>query len=182
LPRWLEQLRASIGWLGGVGVLLLLVNVLVDVTSRYLLNRPIPGTIEYVSFWYMVAIAFFGLAVAERDDEHIDAPIVFDRLPAVVRRELTVFSKVLFIVVLLAMAWWGLEEATRQYAVRERGGAAGVPVWPTRFFVPVGAVACAAEVAIRLVRSLRGEPQPTPQSTPQRMSPRPPPEHPEAGL
>src|SRR5699024_5462212 len=122
-------------------------------------NQPIAGSIEYVSYWYMVAIAFCGIALAERYGEHIDAPLVFDRLPRSVRKEFTIVARVLTVLLMIAIAWWGWHEALRQYEFREQGGAAGVPIWPGRFLVPLGATACALEVVIRTFipdRSARG--------------------------
>ncbi|WP_177242669.1 TRAP transporter large permease subunit [Amycolatopsis marina] len=145
---WLGQLT---GLLGGVAVVLLLTTVLVDVTLRFAFSKPLPGTIEYVSFWYMTAIGFLGLALAERHGEHIDAPIVFDRLPGPIRRELIVIAKVLFAVVMIAIAVWGWEEAVRQWEIGERGAAAGVVLWPARFLVPLGAAACVIEIAAGLL-------------------------------
>ncbi|WP_245788987.1 TRAP transporter small permease [Amycolatopsis marina] len=128
----------------------MMLTVLTDAVLRFAVSSPLAGSMEYVSFWYMVAIAFFGFALAERYGEHIDAPLIFDRLPAQLRREFVVVGKVLFLIVLISMAWWGWEEALRQYAVGERGGAAGVAIWPARFFVPIGATACAIEVIVNI--------------------------------
>ena len=139
---------SSLGLLGYAGVLMLMLTVVADTVLRYAFNSPIQGTIEYVSYWYMIPIGFFGMVLAERDNEHIEAPIVFDRLPVAIQREFTAITKVLFVIFLLGVAWWGFDEAMKQYAVRERGGAAGVTIWPTRFFVPLGAVALAIEVVL----------------------------------
>lgn len=147
----LRHWRTPITALGYAGMGFLLGTVLTDVTLRFVFNQPIAGSIEYVSYWYMVAIAFCGIALAERYGEHIDAPLVFDRLPRSLRREFDIVSRVLFVILLVAIAWWGWQEALRQYDLGERGGAAGVAIWPGRFLVPLGATACAFEVIIRLV-------------------------------
>lgn len=149
--RWLRWPGQLAGLLGGVAVVLLLVTVLTDVTLRFAFTMPLPGTIEYVSFWYMAAISFLGLALAERHGEHIDAPIIVDRLPASIRRELTVIGKALFAAVMIAIAVWGWEEAVRQSEIGERGGAAGVLLWPARFLVPIGAAACVIELLSSLI-------------------------------
>lgn len=149
--RWIGLLS---GIVGGIGLVLLLATLVIDVTLRFAFSIPLPGTIEYASFWYMAAIGFLGLALAERHNEHIDVPIVFDRLPPPIQRELTIVGKSLFAVVMLAIAVWGWEEAVRQWEIGERGGAAGVLVWPTRFLVPLGAAACAIELLATVLERL----------------------------
>lgn len=154
-PRVLGAVRAAVARGGELGTVLLLAHVLADAVLRFVFNRPLTGTIEYVSFWWMVAIVFLGLSIAERDDEHIDAPIVFDRLPAPLQREFAVFGRLLFLAVLAALGWWGWQEAVQQQSFGARGGAAGVSTWPGRYLLPVGAAACALEVVARILATLR---------------------------
>lgn len=154
-PRAVGALRATVARGGELGTVLLLAHVLADTVLRFVFNRPIAGTIEYVSFWWMVAIVFLGISIAERDDEHIDAPIVFDRLPEPLQREFAVFGRLLFLAVLAALGWWGWQEAVQQQSFGARGGAAGISTWPGRYLLPVGAAACALEVMARILAILR---------------------------
>lgn len=148
--RWLSSAAVALGWFGRAGVFLLMIHVVLDTFLRYAFNSPLPGTTEYVQHWYMVGIAFLGFAVAERRGEHIEAPLIFDRLPPTLQREFTFVSVLLTIGVLLFIAWWGWEQAMTQLERGERGGAARTTIWPTRFFVPLGALALAIELIPRL--------------------------------
>src|SRR5699024_98789 len=84
-----EHWRTPVSVIGYAGLILLLGTVLADVALRFLFNRPIAGSIEYVSYWYMVAIAFCGIALAERYGEHIYTQLIFDHLPPSLRKEYT---------------------------------------------------------------------------------------------
>lgn len=148
--RFLSAAVVGLGWLGRVGVFLLMMHVVSDTFLRYAFNNPLPGTTEYVQHWYMVGIAFLGFAAAERRGEHIEAPLIYDRLPATVQREFTFIAVLLTIGVLLLVAWWGWDEAMTQMERGERGGAARTTIWPTRFFVPIGAIALVGELIPRL--------------------------------
>lgn len=163
--RLVGAVRSVVAWGGQAGAVLLLANVLADAVLRFAFNRPLAGTIEYVSFWWMVAIVFLGLSIAERDDEHIDAPIIFDRLPKALQREFAIVGRVLFLIVLVALGWFGWQEATTQQSFGARGGAAGVSTWPGRYLLPIGAAACALEVVARLIASVRGSESTTPAET-----------------
>lgn len=163
--RVLGGWRSLITFVGSAGTVLLLVTILADAILRFTVNKPIAGTLEYVSYWYMVPIAFCGMALAERRGEHVDAPLIFDRLPVNIRREFTVVGKLLFLAVLIAVSLWGWEEAVRQYEFGERGAAAGVPIWPTRFLVPIGAAACAIEVLVNIFANLAGRTTTGPEQT-----------------
>ena len=61
-----------LGWAvngGGViaagATLILMVHIIVDVAMRYLANAPLPGTIEVVSYWWMVLIIFPAVALTQ---------------------------------------------------------------------------------------------------------------------
>ena len=62
LKRVLSRLATWLMYMGGIGIVAMMLNVVADVTMRTVLNVALPGTIELVSSWYMVAFAFLPLA------------------------------------------------------------------------------------------------------------------------
>jgi TRAP-type C4-dicarboxylate transport system permease small subunit len=152
-PHWSYRtaglLTTITGTVGRIGVVLLMLHVVADVVMRFAFDTPIVGTLEFSQFWYLIVIAFLGLALAERRDDHIAAPILFDRLSTQMKKEFTVIGSVLTIVLLLAIAWWGWEEAVTQMDQEAAGIVSGLAIWPPRFLVPIGAVAFAIELLLR---------------------------------
>ena len=55
--------RLSI-FLGAAAALGMVVNVFLDVAMRFGMNTPIQGTNQFVSFWWMLPLVFFGLVAA----------------------------------------------------------------------------------------------------------------------
>ena len=47
------------------------VHVIADVSARYLFNQPLPGTIEIVSLYYMVAVIYLPVAYVQSRRQHI---------------------------------------------------------------------------------------------------------------
>lgn len=154
-PSLLERITNFVGILGGVGVLLLLFHVVADVVARFAFNKPINGTLEISQYWYMPIIVFLGLAMAERTDQHISAPIVYDRLKPRLKIELSCISMILSVLLLAGFAWYGFEEAV----VLMEQGAAGivsqVPIWPTRFLVPFGSLLLALEIIAKFIAQVK---------------------------
>lgn len=66
--------------LGSIAALGMVINVFLDVALRFGLNTPIQGTNQFVSYWWMLPLVFFGLTAAQYYDEHTDPPIIFERL------------------------------------------------------------------------------------------------------
>lgn len=151
--RALLRVTDFLGYLGGAGVILMMLHVVADVAMRFIFNHPVPATLEISQFWYMPMVIFLGLAVAERTDQHISAPIVYDRLTPRLKYEMTVISTVLSVLLLAGMSWFGLEEAMTLMQQEAKGIGSGVAIWPTRFLVPIGCTMFALELISRLVRS-----------------------------
>jgi hypothetical protein len=51
--------------IGAAIITLMALHVIADVSCRYLLNQPLPGTIEIVSLYYMVAVIYLPLAYVQ---------------------------------------------------------------------------------------------------------------------
>jgi len=57
--------------LGGIAVLAMMLHVVVDILSKSLFRYPIPGTLEVVANYYMVAVAFLPVAYVQLRREHL---------------------------------------------------------------------------------------------------------------
>ena len=124
----------------GVVVMLLVLHVTAEVVMRYVFGMPLKGTIQFVSLYYMTAIAFLPLGAVEERDSHVVVEVVTNLLP---RALVTVFFGIGLVltaavsIVLAARAW---EEAMGQYELGSfvMEGGFRLDTWPTYFFVPVG--------------------------------------------
>src|SRR5699024_5930093 len=75
LTRIANKIVASVA---AVMLVVMIVQVFADVGLRNMLNSPLPATLEIVSFWWMVALSFLGLAYAKNRNEHIAVSLVSD--------------------------------------------------------------------------------------------------------
>lgn len=138
------------GVVSGVSIVFLMLHVVLNVVGRHFFETPIPGTLEFSQYWYIAAIVFFGLAIAQRRDEHISAPILFDRLSPGLKTEFTIVGGGLTVLLLFAIAWWGWQEAAAQMALGATGTVSNIAIWPPRFFVTIGCVTFLLEYMFRI--------------------------------
>ncbi|TWE22564.1 TRAP transporter small permease [Prauserella muralis] len=153
LSRSVGRCVHGLAFAGSVAVAGMMLLVVADVALRSLLGQTIPGTIEYVSFWLMVPIAFAGFSLAKRRGDHIDVPLVVDRMPPGVRKACTVFSECLLLAFAVTVFWYGLFSALERLADGETTGASGTDIAPTRLVVPVAMAVLALQVADDLLRT-----------------------------
>jgi len=136
-PETRARLPLIAGSLGAVFLIALMVHTVLNAILRSG-GVPIEGTLEYSGFWYMPAIAFLGFCVAQHRTEHIEASLIYDRMPMPVQRYYDVIIGVVVLVLCLVLAWFGLQEAIESYEIRRTSGSSSIPIWPATFFVPLG--------------------------------------------
>jgi TRAP-type C4-dicarboxylate transport system permease small subunit len=159
LETTMRRITSGLALLGAVGVVLMLLHVTAYVISRHLMSAPIPATIEIVSYYYMVLIAFLPISWAERNGDMISVEVFDPLYPPAFKRWLNVF-----VALVTCAAYMALTYTTWIVAMREFGArsfvislSVAVPTWPSYFILPV-AFALAAIVALyRTAKAVAGD-------------------------
>ena len=119
---------------------LMMVHVTLDVILSQFIAEPLPGTVDYVSYYYMVGLVFLPLPFVEYTNEHIRVDLIHDLLPGVARTALDMLALALSVVFYGLLTWQTWTDAVEKYLIGEQSmGMAAVTIWPGRFFLPVGA-------------------------------------------
>ncbi|MGM0930459.1 MAG: TRAP transporter small permease [Actinomycetota bacterium] len=149
---WLARL---IEWVGMASIVVMMLHVVAEVSLRSFFNMPIAGTLEMVTYWYIVLISFIGMWLAQQRKEHISVSLVTERLGLKSQAVAAIGGNIITMVLLAAFVWFGLEGALHQAALGEFSGATAVPVWPMRFVVPVTLGAFFLTLAAQTVQYIR---------------------------
>jgi hypothetical protein len=165
LLRWLEIPINLLLWIALVAGFLMMMHVSADVAGRGLVNTkvgeaigagPIFGTTEIVSGWYMVAICYLPWAWLTRNDNHIVAG-VFERIgTAWFGYWMEVIVKVLLLVYVGVFTWHTTKRAVEQTYAAEvwQAGGGFIPVWPSRWMLPIGAGFMVIYLVLRILRDV----------------------------
>tara|TARA_A100001391_G_scaffold151462_7_gene109165 strand:- start:8111 stop:8689 length:579 start_codon:yes stop_codon:yes gene_type:complete len=140
LGRWLSSLTDFTTLIGGLAIALMMLHITADVVLRFLFSSPIPGTITYVSNYYMVVAAFVPLAYAEKLDAHVSVEVVVERLPRRLQRHLAHWLLPVSATVLGFMTVKTWDEAVTKFqsgAALVEGGTT-IITWPGYFVLPLG--------------------------------------------
>lgn len=161
-PLWvrlIDTVNRVLFSVAAAAIVLLMIQVILDVTGRYFFNRPIAGTLELVTYWWMPIIVFLSLGWAQRRGEHVSVVILTetlsDRLSKVVWTIGDLFGLAV-IAMLITFAWEGAAKAT---AVQEAAlGTATVLIWPIKIVAVIGLVSYFLQVVVTLYHRFRPEP------------------------
>jgi TRAP-type C4-dicarboxylate transport system permease small subunit len=158
LLGWLQKPIDALLWLGLLAGFLMMMHVTVDVIGRYAFNRPLEGTTEIVAAYYMVVVAYLPWAwLASRDGhivagmfQHIGSPRFDFWLEIAVK----VFTAA-FLSVFAYQTFWTALRQTRTGEVW-LAGTMYIPVWPSRWVLPVSAAFMVLYLVLRVIRDVAG--------------------------
>ena len=120
-----------------IAVILMALHVTLDVAMRYLLNSPIPGTAEIVSYYYMVSVVVFPVAYLERLDRHVTVDLAYGYFPPWAKRISFTFSCLMTALFFSLFAYKSWLSAVDAFLSREViMGMAAIEIWPARFVLP----------------------------------------------
>jgi TRAP-type C4-dicarboxylate transport system permease small subunit len=156
LLQWMEYPIHLMLWGSLIAGTLMMLHVSADVAGRTVFSRPLAGTTEIVSAWYMVAVAYLPWAWLARHDQHIVAGLFqrigSDRFSAWVE----IAVKLLTMTYLGVFAQQTYLRAVQQTRAGEVWEAAGghILVWPTRWLLPLCAGLMALYLLLRVISDL----------------------------
>ncbi len=144
-------------WLCAVIGLVMMLHVSADVIARVLFNHPIDGTIEIVSAYYMVAITFLPLAYVTRYEGHIVVELFTRNIAPRRLAGLEAVINVFTLAYMIVFTWMTTLAAIEQTEVGELWASATgyIPVWPSRWLLPIGCFLMSSYIAVRIVRDFR---------------------------
>jgi TRAP-type C4-dicarboxylate transport system permease small subunit len=154
--RWLEIPIHFLLWLGIVAAFLMMMHVTADVTARTVFNSPIEGTTEFVSAYYMVAVAYLPWAWIARNDGHIRVDVFTSFLPPRAIEWVDIGAMILTTAYVSFFVWRATMRATEQYYAGEvwQAGTNYLAIWPSRFVLPVAGMLMVVYLVLRVVADL----------------------------
>ena len=128
-----------------------------EVVLRYFFNAPTTWVHETTIALTATAFIVGGSYTLQRN-AHIRITLVFDAMPALLRRWLNVVNLAIVVYYLIALAYGASIQARKSLAVMERTGTASDLPLPVilKSFLAIGVGLMALQAALQLWRSLRG--------------------------
>ena len=150
IEQVLTRINMGIAVVCGVVWILFMLMVVGDVTGRYAFLAPIEGTMEVGQNVLAFAVFLSWAAVLARN-QHIRIFIVVDRMSPRWRYAFDVLALVLGFAVILPIAFYGYSFAMESIRIKETGITYGIPLYPGKLALFVGAVLFALQFFIQLL-------------------------------
>lgn len=117
----------------------IMIIIVVDVASRYLLNSPLPWAFDVVSMYLMTGLFFLMLSDTLGANEHVRVDILYAKAPARARRWMDFVSSVLALTVFAAILSTSIRTTWTSWSAGDvLSGSIPWPAWLSHVFIPVG--------------------------------------------
>ncbi len=136
-------------------IFVLMIMVLVEVVTRYIMNQPLSLADEYGGYM-LVAMTMIGLAYTWKEKGHIYVDLVVNRLPASLQMKFRFVTLMLAMIlsVLLVAASWELVSQSFLFGARSGSWLRTPLAWPQMTLI-LGAVLLVAQLLVEIVRLVR---------------------------
>ncbi|MCA0941699.1 TRAP transporter small permease [Salipiger pacificus] len=152
LIRWTNR---AVMALACAFMLLMMAHITTDVALRFFFDGRLIGTLEIVSYYYMVVIVFLSLGYVELRGEHIRVDLFAKMLPQAVQLALYVLACGLGLVFFGMLFWQSAQDAIGA-TTRAEEAMSNVTfyIWPARWALPLGFAGIWLAVLSNLLKSV----------------------------
>ncbi|WP_025051016.1 TRAP transporter small permease subunit [Sulfitobacter noctilucae] len=150
--RWLNIAIATAACLV---MMLMMLHITLDVGVRYFVNGQIVGTLEWVSYYYMVGLVFLSFGYVEFKNENIRVDLFAQKMPKSVQLGLYIFACLLALVFFGMLFWQTFVDAIRATQRQEEAMSNfRFLIWPARWALPIGFAGAFLAVIANLLRAI----------------------------
>lgn len=144
--------------MGGLVLIAMMMQVVVDVFMRAFLGAGFPATADLVGKYYMVAVSVLPLALTEIKRRHIEATIFTQNLTGTPLKLVQLFGFLVFGAVLAVLFYGSTLEALRQMSrgAYIEAGTLRFITWPSYWILPFSFGLALLIILIRIIEVLSG--------------------------
>lgn len=138
----------------GFLVLMMLITVL-DVLGRYILNRPLSGSLELIEYT-MVVVGTLGLGWCTLQGRHLTVDLVVAGLPPRVQNIIDIITHCLCLSAYSLLSWQAVLESTNSLLIYEDvSDVLEIPVYPFFYLMSFGFIMLGLAILVRLIELLK---------------------------
>ena len=140
-----------------IGVILMAINTIANVISRFFFNHSIIFAEELNSI-FILLVTFAGIGYAARHGRHIRMSAIYDALPDKWRKVLMTLITLLTALFMFLLAWYAIQYIMNLYSKGRIYPALGIPIYVSYLWVPVGFTVTGIQYFLTFIRNVQRKP------------------------
>lgn len=154
--RFADGATRILEYAAAIGTGTMLVIVLTHIVMRYFFNSPLPGMNTLVGNVAMPVVVFIGFVVSVARSQTIQADIIYDRFPLMVRRQVRLMTSWLSALICALFTWQTFLDAVHSTAIQRTAPASHIETWWVYWFAPFSFLCLTWLFALDGIRAIRG--------------------------
>ena len=156
LDRSISFLNSGFVVLAAVALILMMFHVTIEVAGRATGAFTMVGTLEVVSFYYMIMLVMLPMGFVELRNEHIRVDLFVQMMPGWLQLVLYVLSCLVSIAFFAMMFWQSFHDALNSTQRMETIMSNFIfYIWPSRWALPIGFFGLLLASLSNLLKSIR---------------------------
>ncbi|MBD3108328.1 TRAP transporter small permease [Bacillus sp. AGMB 02131] len=139
MKNMVDKIDKLLVYLSCSSLFILMILVIVNVSSRFIFDKPIIGVIEFTGEYLLVIMVYFSLSFTYLHDEHIKITFLFDKFPSSIQQIIKILTNMICIVFLIIVCVVSIQEGVEYY---DRGltstSSLNYPLFPALLIISVG--------------------------------------------
>ena len=136
------------------GIILMALNTIVNVISRFIFNHSIIFA-EELNSTFILLVTFAGIGYAARHGRHIRMSAIYDHMPDKARKVLMTVIVFVTAFFMLFLAYYSVQYIYHVYSKGRVMPALGIPVYIIYLWVPIGFFITGIQYALTTVKNIR---------------------------
>jgi TRAP-type C4-dicarboxylate transport system permease small subunit len=153
IKAWIQRFHYVIAMVGTALVFITMFITTSDVIGRYF-KMPLPGAME-ISELALGVMVFLGWAYTQGEKGHIAIDILFERLPRKVKNILDIIIPLFGLTLMGLIGWRAIGFAMDCKSSHENTVDLGLPVWPFKLMIFIGALTLCIQLIFDFIEALR---------------------------
>ncbi len=154
LQKWIEKSSYFLGSVGAGVIFALMLITGIDVTGRYLFDRPLVGAFEMTEL-ALALMVIFGWGYNQAIKGHIDIDLLYKRLPLGVQTILDFIIPLLGLVLFIFVSWQAINFTMDSIGWHETTDMLHMPVWIFKLMIFIGSVSISLQFAVDIITACR---------------------------
>lgn len=149
-----EFLSEAFFMVSKASLVLMMILVTATTAGRYFFGRPLVGTVEFVTYYLMVATVFLSVAKVQEERANVKVDVFSRKFPAQTRQVISLVSGVLAVGVFALVAKGGAEVGWSHFIKgASTGGVNSLPTAYSWFIMAAGFAVFCAVVVLQMTRT-----------------------------
>ncbi|MFH0913802.1 MAG: TRAP transporter small permease [Chloroflexota bacterium] len=156
MDAWVGKVETWLTYAGMVVLVGLMLMVTVEMTGRYLFNKPMLGYIDSMEMM-MAVLVFLGISFTQWKGGHIRMELLMDKLQKKGGRPFHAVESLHLLIALIGfslIAFYTYQNVVNAFTVGDVTAGALIPTWPARMGVLIGSILLCIRLVIQIVQNV----------------------------